>query len=29
MGDKGKQMGQESVLTADLLLERCSPIGGL
>ena len=29
MGEKGKKLSQESVLTAELLLERLSPIGGI
>ena len=29
MGEKGKKLSQESVLTTDLLLEKLSPIGGL
>jgi DNA transformation protein len=27
MGEKGKKLNQESVLTADLILDRLSPIG--
>ena len=29
MGEKGKKLNQESILTAELLLERLSSIGGI